>query len=81
MKSRLLFAAMGAALVLAACGGGGDDTPVATAQVPPSASESVGGFTAYLLALMPLTADDIEPVDISSVMPQTDDSSGPQVLE
>ena len=51
--------------MLVACGGGDDaPPPPATAEVPASASQSVGGFIAYLQALVASMADMLEPVDV-----------------
>ena len=81
MKKSLIFALCAAAL-LAACGGGDDeDTPVATAQVPASASASSMGFVDYLKLLVAASADTLEPVDVSAVTPQADDSGGPAVVD
>jgi ABC-type glycerol-3-phosphate transport system substrate-binding protein len=67
-----------AAAALAACGGS-DDTPApaATAEVPASAGASPAGFIAYLMALIASEADTLEPVDVSAVVPPTDDTSEP----
>ena len=81
MKKSLIFALCTAA-VLAACGGGDDeDTPAATAQVPASASASSMGFVDYLKLLVAASADTLEPVDVSAVTPQADDSGGPAVVD
>ena len=81
MKKSLIFA-LCAAAVLAACGGGDDeDTPAATAQVPASASASSMGFVDYLKLLVAASADTLEPVDVSAVTPQADDSGGPAVVD
>jgi hypothetical protein len=82
MKKTLLAAVL-AAGVLAACGGGGNDNtpPPPTAQVPPSASQSVDGFIAYLRDLVVSMADMLEPVDTSAVTPPTDDTAEPQKVD
>ena len=54
---RALGAAFAAAAFLAACGGDNFDNPPVTSQVPDSASLSVGGFIAYLQALVVSSAD------------------------
>ncbi len=81
VTSRLAFAAaLASAVCLAACGGGGGDaTPVppATSQVPSSASDSIYGFISYLKDLVASSADLLDPVDISTVRPPTDDTSVP----
>ncbi len=85
MKKTSLLAAVAAAVVLAACGGGGDSccavAPGPTEQVPPSASENTSGFIAYLQALIASSADMLEPVDTSSVLPPKDDMSEPTTVE
>ena len=80
MKKTFLAALM-AAVVLAACGGGDEAPPPATSEVPASASQSVDGFISYLRALVASAADMLEPVDTSSVVPPTDDTSEPQTVD
>lgn len=70
-----------AAAALAGCGGGDDSPPPPTAQVPASASASIGGFIAYLQALVASAADMLEPVDVSAVTPPTDETSEPQAID
>jgi hypothetical protein len=81
MKARVSLAALAVASALAACGGSDDSpAPAPTSQVPPSASASIGGFIAYLQALVATpasTADMLEPVDTSMVTPPTDETSEP----
>jgi hypothetical protein len=74
---KILLASLCVASALTACGGGGDDTPPATAQVPASASESTDGFVSYLKALVASDADTLPPVDVSTVAPPADDTSPP----
>jgi hypothetical protein len=82
MKKHLFACVFGAAALLAGCGGGGgDETPAPTAQVPASANASVGGFIAYLKALVAAPASMLEPVDVSGVVPPTDETSEPQVVD
>ena len=72
------------ALALAGCGGGSgsdDSPPPATSAVPPSASESVGGFIAYLKELVVTSADTLEPVDINAVTPPTSESTEPEAVD
>lgn len=78
---KLTALVFGAAVALAACGGSSEDTSPPTSQVPDSASASVGGFIAYLQALVASSADMFEPVDISAVMPPRDETSAPQVID
>jgi hypothetical protein len=63
-------------LGLGACGGS-DDTPAVTSQVPSSASASVSGYNAYVVALARTSPDNLEPVDISAVTPPTSDTTEP----
>ncbi|MDQ2734735.1 MAG: hypothetical protein M3Y55_07045 [Pseudomonadota bacterium] len=76
-----LVAAIGVAAMMTACGGGDNFTPPsATSQVPDSASQSIGGFIAYLQALVATpesTTNTLEPVDTSMVTPPTDETSEP----
>lgn len=66
---------------LAGCGGNDDDdTPPATTSVPASASASVSGFIAYLNLLVVSSADTLEPVDVASVTPPTEENTEPQPL-
>jgi hypothetical protein len=80
---KTLIASLAAAAVVGACGGGGDAVPVppATSQVPPSASASVDGFVSYLKDLVASAADMLEPVDVSGVIPPTDDAGDPQKVD
>lgn len=79
-KSNL--AALGVAVLLAACGGdnNSNSTPPATSQVPASASQSIDGFIAYLKLLVVSAADLLEPVDTSMVTGPKDETSEPQVV-
>lgn len=82
MRIRILAMALGAAAVVAACGG--DDfqsDPPATSQVPASASQSIDGFIAYLKRLVASSADMLEPVDTSGVTGPTDETSEPQAID
>jgi len=66
---------------LAGCGGGGSDSTAApTASVPPSASATIEGFVDYLQTLIASAADMVEPVDVSAVVPPTDETSEPVAL-
>ena len=75
MKIALLALCVAGALM--GCGGGSDDTPPPTAQVPASASESTDGFVSYLKALIASDADALPPVDVGNVAPPADDTSMP----
>ena len=81
---KTLIAALAAAALVGACGGGGSDAvpvPPATSQVPPSASTSVDGFVSYLKDLVASAADMLEPVDVSGVIPPTDDVGEPPKVD
>jgi hypothetical protein len=78
---KLVVLLLCAAALLAACGGNDDSPPPVTSQVPASASASIGGFIAYLQALVVSTADTLEPVDVGAVTPPTDETSAPQVVD
>jgi hypothetical protein len=86
MKTRHKFvnrgtvALLAASGVLSACLGDGGSSSVAvapTAEVPAAASQSSAGFISYLEALIASPADTLEPVDTSTVMAPTDDTSEP----
>ena len=81
-KSWIVIGSLAAA-ALSACGGGNDDNPAppVTQEVPASASASVGGLIAYLVALVASNADTLEPVDVSAVTPPTDDAALPSVID
>ena len=80
-KRRLAWAGvLAGALGLAACGGDDFRTPPVTEEVPASASASIGGFIAYLRELVMVSAEGLEPVDITSVTPPTDETSEPETL-
>ena len=82
LSKKLLFsAALAAAGVLSACGGGDYQAVPVTSQVPDSASQSVQGFISYLQVLVVSAADTLEPVDTSMVTAPTDDTSEPQVVD
>ena len=81
-----LVLALAVTTLLAACHSGHKNsatppvvppTPAVTAEVPASASSSIGGFIDYLKALVVAMADTLEPVDVSKVTPPTDDTAEP----
>ena len=82
MKKTLL-ASLVAASLMGACGGGDDAPPQApaTSEVPASASQSPGGFIAYLQLLVASMADLLEPVDTSAVVPPADDVGEPTKVD
>ncbi len=83
MKTKATLAALAVAGLVGACGG--DDfkntTPPPTSQVPPSASQSIDGFIAYLKLLVVSAADMLEPVDTSMVTGPKDETSEPQPVD
>jgi hypothetical protein len=80
--NKTLIAACAAASFLGACGGSDyRDDPAPTSQVPASASQSVDGFIDYLKRLVASDADMLEPVDTSSVVGPTDETSEPQKVD
>ena len=82
-KSWIVVASLAAA-ALSACGSSNDETPApppVTQEVPASASASVVGFIAYLVALVASDADTLEPVDVSAVTPPVDDAAEPSVID
>ena len=70
-----------AALALGGCGGGGDDAPPVTEQVPAEVGTSVSSLVSYLKALIVAAADMLEPVDVSAVAPATDDTAEPTSVD
>jgi hypothetical protein len=87
VKMKITFSAIAAAALVAACGGSDFVNPPApppTSEVPASASASIDGFIAYLVALVAIpssTTDVLEPVDTSMVTPPTDETSEPQKVD
>ena len=80
--NKTLVSMLCVAALLSACGGGGGDdstptTPPVTEQVPPSVNTSATSFISYVKALIASVADSLEPVDVSSVTPATDDTGEP----
>ncbi len=70
---------------LAGCFGGGDDsTPVPGSdpleKVPDSATQSVGGFIAYLVTLANNLSDTREPIDVSGLTLPTSDTTEPETV-
>jgi hypothetical protein len=69
-----------AVLLLAACGGGGNDAPPVDplAGVPASATASAQALVSYLEQLPPLDAEAREPMAMETVMPPTSEDTEPQ---
>ena len=80
---RLLAIALTSAY-LVACSNNGDATPPPppvlgpTEAVPPAASESSAGLVTYLNDLAAASADDKEPVDLSTFAPKTPEDTEPE---
>ena len=81
MNRKIILALGAAVLMLAGCGGGDDHRPAATSEVPGSASQSVDGFIAYLKELVVAAADMLEPVDTSNVTPPTNETTEPATVD
>ena len=81
MRTKATVAALSAAALVAACGGGDHNDPPATSEVPTSASASIGGFVDYLKKLVASSADMLEPVDTAAVTGPTDETSEPQQVD
>ena len=79
--NKTLVSMLCAAAMLSACGGGDDNTPPVTEQVPASVNTSVTSFIDYLKALVVSAADTLEPVDVATVTPATDDSIEPTPID
>lgn len=76
--------ALGTALLLAACGGGGGDaTPALSGSpsaVPDSASRSVAGMVDYMQSLAQSPSDTGDPLDVSAYAPPRPDDTEPTAL-
>jgi ABC-type glycerol-3-phosphate transport system substrate-binding protein len=84
MNKRWTLAMAAVVAMLSACGGGnGADTasPPVTAEVPASVSQSVTGMMSYLLALVAVHDEALEPVDVSAVTPPTNDTAEPMAID
>ena len=77
MRTLCLPVALGAALLLAACGGS-DDAVDPLSAVPASASESTAGMAGYLGSLPGLSADSYEPVSLDGYNPPTSETTEPE---
>jgi hypothetical protein len=82
-----LWAALVAALVLTACGGGDGETPPQAsdplAAVPASASQSTQGMIGYLGSLPRLDAQARDPVSVNDYdfVPPTSETDEPQEVD
>ena len=81
-RVELILIAGLASVLLAACSN--NDTappsPGPTEAVPPEASQSSAGLVKYLTDLAAASADDKEPVDLSTFTPVTPDDTEPEVV-
>lgn len=70
------------AALLSACGGGNSSAPapVATLEVPDSASQSSAGLVSYLGALSAAADETGEPADIARFAPPQPDDTEPETL-
>jgi uncharacterized lipoprotein YmbA len=78
----LLFAS--AALLLAACGSGGSEAPVAVLvaeEVPDTASASPAGMAAWMTDLSVNPSDTKEPLVATRFAPPTPDDTEPETLK
>ena len=77
-----LLAPAALALLLAACGGGYVEPPVAAAnrlaEVPASASQSIAAMASYMGTLAALPADTREPLAVDSFDPPKPDDREPE---
>jgi len=82
MKTQTLVSIGVAAVLLAACGGGGADplTPV-TDSVPPEASASASGMVNWLGQLGATAPDDREPLDVAAFTPPQPDDTEAETLK
>ena len=79
-KRLLALTVLSAAALLGGCfGGGGDNasTPPVTEQVPATVSMSVAAFIDYLTSLVTVSDDTLEAIDVSNIVPATDDTAPP----
>ena len=90
MKKNLAVLCASVAL-LAACGGGGGDeapapaptpapAPAPSSMIPDSVSTSVANYIGYLMALVSLSDDTTEPLDLANVTPPVTDTAEPTAL-
>lgn len=88
MKKNLAVLCASVAL-LAACGGGGGDDPAPapaptpappSSMIPDSVSTSVANYIGYLMALVSLSDDTAEPLDLANVTPPVTDTAEPTAL-
>ena len=69
-------------VIVSACGGGNDTTPVAaTDAVPDSASQSAAGMTGWLTALSKDATDVKEPLDVARFTPAPSETAEPETLQ
>jgi hypothetical protein len=85
MKLQLMMLAAAASFALAGCGGddydpkaAADAAAIAANKVPPSATDSVAAYTAYVESLP--KSETAVPVDVSAVTPPTSETAAPLPL-
>ena len=68
--------------LLAACGGGGNDQPVVSAdplsELPASASQSTAAMASYMATLATLPADSREPLAVEAFNPPKPEDTEPE---
>lgn len=89
LRKHLLLAALGTVALLTACGGGSGNSdvamppttpPVATVDLPASASQSVDGVLTYAKAQIAATSDTTDPQSLGSASLFTDETSEPSAI-
>lgn len=82
MKTQTLVSIGVAAVLLAACGGGGgDQLPAVTDSVPADASASAAGMANWLAQVAATAPDDREPLDVAAFAPPQPDDTEPEALK
>ncbi len=82
MKTQTLVSIGMAAVLLAACGGGGGDTlPAVTDSVPADASASPAGMANWLAQVAATAPEDREPLDVAAFTPPQPDDTEPDSLK
>lgn len=73
-----------AALLLAACGGGQSEPPVAVAdplaELPAAVNQSASAMAGYMSTLATLAADDREPLALDGFNPPQPDDTEPEAV-
>lgn len=82
--SKLLYAALLSVSLLAACGGGGSVTAVATTPTPPSSTEiaqSVSSLVTFITSLITDNSENSDPIVVTTLTLATDDTAEPSPLK